>query len=147
MKLGSPSFEHNQSIPALFTCEGEDVNPQLDIADIPENTKSLVLIVDDPDAPVGMWDHWVVFNIDPATKEIGENSVPEGAIQGVNSWGRNNWGGPCPPSGEHRYFFKLYSVDIELPLDETADKNDVEQAMNGHILDKTELIGLYKKSS
>jgi Raf kinase inhibitor-like YbhB/YbcL family protein len=142
MKLTSPEFEHNSMIPSQFTCDGQDVNPTLNIEDIPEETKSLVLIVDDPDAPMGTWVHWVVFNI-PVTSQIQKDSVP--GRQGINDFRKKNYGGPCPPSGTHRYFFKLYALDIELDLEESIRKEDVEEAMEGHILAQTELIGLYKR--
>ena len=143
MKLTSSAFEDNKDIPAKYTCQGDDVNPPLDISDVPENTKSLVLVVDDPDAPMGTWDHLVVWNIKPDTTEIKENSVP--GVQGLNDFGKNNWGGPCPPSGTHRYMFKLYALDTELDLDPEAHKKDVERAMEGHILAQTKLVGLYAK--
>ena len=143
MKLTSPAFEHNQMISKKFTCQGNDVNPELNIAGIPAGAKSLALIVDDPDAPMGTWVHWVVFNIPPSDVKIKENSIP--GIQGYNDFGRNNYGGPCPPSGTHRYFFKLYALDTELDLKEGVKKQELEKAMEGHILVKTELIGLYKK--
>ena len=142
MILTSPSFKHNTSIPKKFTCQGDDINPALIIKGIPERAKSLALIMDDPDAPVGTWVHWVVFNI-PLVPGIDEGSVP--GKQGVNSWGRNDYGGPCPPSGTHRYFFKLYALDTELNLDDGVSKKEVERAIEGHILEQVELIGLYKK--
>src|SRR3989338_8553032 len=98
MKITSPVFQNNGNIPSKYTCQGEDINPELNIEGIPENAKSLVLIMDDPDAPVGVWDHWVLFNISMITK-INEDSVPQGAVQGKNSWEKNGYGGPCPPSG------------------------------------------------
>lgn len=142
MKLTSPEFENNGMIPSKFTCDGEDVNPALDIADIPEETKSLVLIVDDPDAPMGTWVHWVVFNI-PVTSRVEEDSIP--GKQGINDFRKKDYGGPCPPSGTHRYFFKLYALDVELDLEEGVSKEDVQNAMEAHILAQTELIGLYKR--
>ncbi len=142
MEIKSPDFENNQKIPKKFTGDGENINPNIDILNIPKKTKSLVLIVDDPDAPSGTWNHWLVFNIPVATIRISENSVP--GIQGKNSWGKNEYGGPMPPSGTHRYFFKIYALDIELGLDENIDKNGIEIAMKNHILDKAELIGLYR---
>ena len=108
-QITSPVFENNGFIPKKYTCDGADVNPQLLIANVPARTKSLSLIVDDPDAPAGTWVHWVVWNIDPQTLEIKEHSVPNGANQGLNDFSKHNYGGPCPPSGTHRYFFKLYS--------------------------------------
>ena len=142
MRLTSPEFEHNGMIPERFTCDGEDVNPTLNIEDIPPETKSLALIVDDPDAPMGTWVHWVVFNI-PVTSRIEENSAP--GKQGLNDFRKLNYGGPCPPSGTHRYFFKLYALDSELDLEEGVRKEDVETAMQGHILAQAELIGLYRR--
>ena len=141
LTLSSPQFEHEQSIPAKYTCQGEDVNPPLAIEGIPEGTKSLVMIMDDPDAPAGTWDHWVVWNISP-TSSISEDSVP--GEEGMNSWGKSGYGGPCPPSGTHRYFFKLYALDVELELPSTADKRTVEAAMEGHVISQTILIGLYQ---
>ncbi len=145
MKLTSPDFKNNESIPAKFTCQGEDVSPALEISDVPSDTKSLVLIVDDPDAPRGVWVHWVVFNIDFAVRSIAENFAP--GVLGRNDSGGNLWSGPCPPWGAHRYFFKLYALDITaLPLKEGATKAQVEVAMQGHIISRAELVGLFKKS-
>jgi Raf kinase inhibitor-like YbhB/YbcL family protein len=145
MQIRSPAFVTNGYIPARYTCDGTDINPPLEFADVPAGTKSLALIVDDPDAPVGMWVHWVVWNIDPATREIAEDSVPSGAGHGKNDWKRNNYGGPCPPSGVHRYFFKLYALDVKLNLGSGATKAELEKAMQGHILATSELIGLFKR--
>jgi len=145
MKLISPVFENNQFIPSKYTCDGEDINPPLQIREVPEGTKSLVLIVDDPDAPMGTWVHWVVWNIKPSTTLIEENNLPEGAIEGINSFGKRHYGGPCPPSGTHHYYFKLYALDKELELPLNSEKADVEKAMTGHILDSAELIGLYQR--
>ena len=146
MRLTSPAFENNQLIPSKYTCDGEDINPPLRIEGVPEETKSLVLIVDDPDAPLGTWDHWIVWNIDPSTSLIEENKVPEGAIEGKNDFGKNSYGGPCPPSGTHRYHFKLYALDKKLQLDSSSEREAVEKAMEGHILDWAELIGLYGRN-
>jgi len=145
MNLESPTFSNHQNIPSKYTCDGENVNPPLKISEVPEKSKSLVLIVDDPDAPMGTWVHWTIWNISPKTTEIPENSVPEGAIEGMTDFGKPGYGGPCPPSGTHRYFFKLYALDITLDLDTSAKKEDIEKAMEGHILDKAELIGLYSR--
>ncbi|HEY6007196.1 MAG TPA: YbhB/YbcL family Raf kinase inhibitor-like protein, partial [Geobacteraceae bacterium] len=106
MHVSSPAFAHGSSIPTVHTCDGRDASPPLDIGGVPEEAKSLVLIMDDPDAPVGTWVHWVVWNIPPGTGEIWESSLPPGSVEGRNSWKRNGYGGPCPPSGSHRYFFK-----------------------------------------
>ncbi|MFC1666277.1 YbhB/YbcL family Raf kinase inhibitor-like protein [Candidatus Omnitrophota bacterium] len=142
MNITTPEFENSGFIPKRFTCQGEDINPALIIAGVPNQTKSLALIVDDPDAPMGTWVHWVVYDI-PVVSRIDENSVP--GKQGINDFGRKNYGGPCPPSGTHRYFFKLYALDKELNLKEGVNKWDLEKAIEGSLLDKAELIGLYKK--
>jgi|TARA_B100001964_G_C14226184_1_gene597764 hypothetical protein len=144
MKLTSPSFENNQEIPSEFTCDGPNILPELNIEETPENTKSLALIMDDPDAPGGTWVHWVVWNIPPKTNVIQKGTEPQG-IQGKTSFGRFEYGGPCPPSGTHRYFFKLYALDATLDLKEGSDKTALEQAMDGHIIESSELIGNYKR--
>lgn len=143
MKITSPSFENNSNIPSKFTCEGNDASPELVIENIPAGAKSLALIVDDPDAPGKTWVHWVVYDI-PVINKIGEGSIP--GKQGINDFDRKDWGGPCPPSGTHRYYFKIYALDKMLGLDEGIDKRTLEEAMEGHILGKAELMGLYKKS-
>lgn len=142
MRLTSPEFENNKFIPQKFTCDGEDISPVLELSDIPDKTQSLALIVDDPDAPMGTWVHWVVFDI-PVISRIDENSIP--GKQGRNDFGRKDYGGPCPPSGTHRYFFKVYALDKKLNLAEGISKQDLEKAMQGHIVDKAELVGLYKR--
>jgi Raf kinase inhibitor-like YbhB/YbcL family protein len=143
MKLTSPEFENNGFIPRKFTCQGEDINPELIIEDIPQGAKSLALIVDDPDAPMGTWVHWIVYNI-PVIGLIKEDSIP--GIQGRNDFGGGGYGGPCPPSGTHRYFFKLYALDTELNLEEGISKKVLEKAMEGHLLTKAELVGRYKRT-
>jgi hypothetical protein len=145
MKIESSTFRHGESIPAKYTCKGADINPPLHIADVSANAKSLALIMDDPDAPGGTWVHWLLWNVAPQTTEIKENSVPAGAVQGKNSWGRSAYGGPCPPSGTHRYFFKLYALDALLSLSSSADNAQLEKAMKGHILAQGELMGTFKK--
>lgn len=145
MKITSTAFEHNTQIPSKYTCDGDNSNPPLTIEGVPETAKSLVLIVDDPDAPVGDWVHWTVWNIPSTTKEIAENSVPQG-IQGTTDFGTISYGGPCPPSGSHRYFFKLYALDSELDLPSTAKKADIEKAIEPHTLDSTHLMGLYQRT-
>jgi len=142
MKIASPEFKNNQPIPDRFTCEGADINPALVIEGIPAAAKSLALIVDDPDAPMGTWVHWVVFNI-PVISRIEENSVV--GTQGINDSGGINYHGPCPPSGTHRYYFKIYALDTLLNLKEGISKKELEKAMQGHILDKAELCGLYSR--
>lgn len=147
MNITSSVFQHQTKIPSKYTCDGENINPPLSISDIPPNAKSLVLIVDDPDAVSGIWDHWLVFNIPPNIQEIEEDSVPVGAVEGMTSFGNSGYGGPCPPppSGTHRYFFKLYALDTTLNLDSSATKKEIEEAMKGHVLELDELIGLYSR--
>lgn len=142
MELTSPNFEHNAIIPQEFTCQGEDISPELHIAGIPENTRELVLIVDDPDAPVGTWTHWVVYGITPRDI-IQRGDIP--GVQGANDFQRMNYGGPCPPLGTHRYFFKVYALDAQMDLAPGLSKEDVLKAIEAHVLEKAELIGLYKK--
>ena len=142
MKLSSSAFKDGEVIPSKFTCDGENCNPALHIEEIPPKAKSLALIIDDPDAPAGTWVHWVVFGI-PLLQDIREKSVP-GKL-GQNDFGKNAYGGPCPPSGTHRYFFKLYALDIIPTLPEGTAKGTLEKAMKGHILAKAELIGLYSR--
>ncbi len=144
MKLLSSVFKNNQSIPVKYTCDGENINPPLQINEIPKGAKTLALIVDDPDAPIGIFVHWVVWNISPSASLIGEDSVPEGATQGINGSGKNSYVGPCPPSGIHHYHFKLYALDQSLELS-SSKKENLEKAMEGHILDQTELVGLYQR--
>ena len=143
MELKSPEFKDSQFIPAKFSCEGKDINPALMIEDIPQEAKSLALIVDDPDAPMGTWVHWVVFDI-PLISRIEENSIP--GRQGANSAGGKNYHGPCPPFGVHHYFFKIYALDTVLNLKEGISKGQLEKAMQGHILANAQLLGLYKKN-
>ena len=145
LQITSPLFPHNGMIPSKFTCDGADVSPPLSIANIPEKTKSFALIVDDPDAPRGTWVHWVVWNIAAGTKEIPENSVSPEAIQGTNDFGKQRYGGPCPPSGTHRYLFKLYALDASLSLKPGSTKTQIEEAMKRHVLAQAELIGLYRR--
>ncbi len=145
MKLTSSVFENKGSIPSKYTCDGEDINPPLNLSDVPDDTESLVLIVDDPDAPGKTWDHWIVWNIPATVSEIEEDSVPEGAVQGMNDFGKQPYGGPCPPSGTHNYHFKLYALDAELNLDSSVKKQDVFKAMEGHILEEAELVGKYQR--
>ena len=142
MIISSPAFSHNEKIPAEYTCDGANIKPCLKINGAPGNAKSLVLIVDDPDAPMKTWVHWLVWNIEPTIDEIPAGVLPS-AVQGMTSFGSTGYGGPCPPSGAHRYFFKVYALDTFLGLDKSANKQELEQAMEGHILDRAELIGLY----
>lgn len=147
MEILSSAFDHEGKIPTIYACDG--ISPPLKFTNVPENTKSLVLIMDDPDAKdiVGYtWVHWLVWNIPPATKGIAEGSVPVDALEGKNGMGTNGYQGPCPPVGRtHRYFFKLYALDIVLDLPEGATKEQLEEAIEGHILAEAELIGLYSR--
>jgi hypothetical protein len=143
LTLTSPAFENTESIPAKYTCDGENINPEIEITDIPAEAVSLLLIMDDPDAPMGTFTHWVVWNI-PTDMQIDENSTP--GIEGNNSAGQASYTGPCPPSGTHRYFFKIYALDIELDLENGAERSLVEDAMNGHVLAHGELMGTYSRS-
>ncbi len=142
LDVSSPAFENNGRIPSRYTCDGDDINPPLSIGNVPDSAKSLVLIMDDPDAPAGTWVHWVMWNI-PLTGSIAEDSQP--GVGGKNSWGRNDYGGPCPPSGTHRYFFKVYALDTMLELKNDAAKTDVLDAIEGHALAQGQLIGLYSR--
>lgn len=147
LTITSSAFGDSEMIPARYTCEGENVNPPLEITNIPEETRSLALIMHDSDAPVpGGWTHWVLFNMKGGFKlEIPERKIPEDSIQGMTSFGKPGYGGPCPPSGIHHYQFRIYALDSELGLGENADKQHLEHAMEGHVLATANLIGLYKK--
>jgi len=145
IKISSPAFIENGLIPKKYTCDGKDINPPLEIKYIPENTVSLALIIDDPDAPGGVWDHWIVWNINPKTTEIKENSLPEGAVEGLNSFGKHSYGGPCPPHGIHHYHFKIYALKKDIKLKPLSGKKELEKAMQGNIISQAEIIGLYKK--
>lgn len=146
LMIRSPAFAENGTIPTKFTCEGDDISPALSWQGAPTNTKSFVLIMDDPDAPVGIWDHWLLFNIPANTNSLPENlsSLPSGTQIGKNSWNKASYGGPCPPDGEHRYFFKLYALDTKLNLS-NPQKDEIESAMQGHILATATLMGKYVK--
>ena len=142
LTITSSAFKNNEMIPSLYTCDGSNINPPLKIAWLPEDTRSVALIMDDPDAPGGTWVHWVLWNI-PAKTSIEENAVP--GMQGLNDFKRQSYGGPCPPSGMHRYFFKVYALNTTLYLGRNSKKEDLEKAMQNHILAKGELMGLYGK--
>jgi len=155
LSIQSKSFKHNEMIPVPYTCDGRNISPPLDWAGIPGKAKSLVLIVDDPDAPDPAaprmtWVHWVLFNIPVDIRGLEENisadALPAGTKTGRNGWGSSGYGGPCPPIGRHRYFFKLYALDTVLTGLEYPTKEEVEQAFAGHILAKAELVGMYKRS-
>ena len=150
MKITSTAFEHEGMIPVKYSCKGEDVSPPLKWEGAPEGTKSFVLINDDPDAPIGVWDHWILFNIPSSVTELPE-AVParpelaDGSRHGRNSWGRYDYGGPCPPRGIHRYFFKLYAIDTMLDMKPGARKKEILKAIESHTLAKAELMGRFTK--
>lgn len=143
MKLSSPDFESEGAIPARFTCDGVDESPELNLAGIPEDAVSVALIMDDPDAPAGTWDHWVAFNIELAG--VIPANVGDLGTGGVNSWKRLGYGGPCPPTGTHRYFFRILALDSVLELEEGATKDDVIADANGHVLGEATLMGTYER--
>ncbi len=148
INLKSSAFKPGGEIPSKYTCDGENINPLVEILGIPEGTKGLAFVVDDPDATSGgVWDHWLLWNIDPKTHYVPEDSVPAGAVQGKTSFGKEKYGGPCPPRGDkaHRYRFKVYALDALLDLSEGASKNELEEAMRDHILDEAELVGFYAR--
>lgn len=153
LELKSSAFKSQTTIPTKYTCDGSDVSPPLGWNDPPDGTKSFTLVCDDPDAPGGTWDHWILYNLPPDAKGLPEDvprdkTLDNGARQGKNSWGKIGYGGPCPPRGPaHRYFFKLYALDTTLDLPPGASKGKVENAMKGHILADTELVGLYKRQA
>ena len=142
LTVKSPAFENNKLIPSKYTCDGEEVSPPLTVEGIPEKTKSLALIMEDPDAPAGLFIHWLVWNI-PPSNEIQENSVP--GTEGLNTNKKNSYHGPCPPGGTHRYYFKVYALDTLLKLGAFSEKEVLENAMQNHILAHGELIGLYRR--
>jgi Raf kinase inhibitor-like YbhB/YbcL family protein len=141
----SPAFENHGTIPKKYGCEGDNVNPPLRIENVPPEAKSIALIFDDQDAPRGSYVHWILWNIDSRTREIRENSFPEGAVQGMNDFKKNNYGGPCPPTRPHRYVFKVFALDILLNLNPSVAKLDLERAMEGHIIGQAQLRGTYKR--
>jgi len=155
LTIQSASFQHNEKIPAVYTCDGQDISPPLQWKGIPAEAKSLVLIVDDPDAPDPAapkmtWVHWVLYNIPVETESLEENvssgALPAGTKEGTNDWGRTGYGGPCPPIGRHRYFFKLYALDTVLPDLGQPSKKQLEEAFAGHVLAKAELVGMYQRA-
>jgi Raf kinase inhibitor-like YbhB/YbcL family protein len=154
LALTSTAFQPSGAIPPVYTCQGKDISVPLEWSGLPAGTRSLALIVDDPDAPDPAvpkmtWVHWVLYNIPPAATGLPEGvharSLPAGTLEGSNDWGRTGYGGPCPPVGRHRYFFKLYALDVVLPDLGTPDKKRLERAMKGHVLAQQELVGTYAK--
>lgn len=150
MEIKSLAFSHMGNIPSIYTCDGKDISPPISWSGLPDGTKTLALISDDPDAPMGTWVHWVIYNIPASWNGLPEGfpaveETKEGIRQGLNDFRKIGYGGPCPPSGTHRYFFKLYALDTELPLKPGATKMELLRAMKGHILASAELIGLYSR--
>jgi Raf kinase inhibitor-like YbhB/YbcL family protein len=146
MTITSTAFLNNEYIPVIHTCEGENISPPLTFSEVPIKTQNLILIVDDPDAPGGTFTHWLLYGMSPATMQILQNDIPETGKQGTNDFGVIGYGGPCPPSDVHRYFFTLYALAEHHALPAGATRSDVENAIQGSILEMAELIGLYKKT-
>lgn len=150
IKIKSPAFGEGGMIPLKYTCDGQDISPPLSWTTVPNDTKSIALIADDPDAPMGTWVHWVLFNIPANVQELPENIPPHktlqnGAKHGITDFKKPGYGGPCPPSGTHRYYFKLYALDTEINLDSGITKKQLLKAMEGHILAEGQLMGKYKR--
>lgn len=150
IKITSSAFQDGGLIPAKYTCDGADVSPPLQWDNVPQTAKSIALICDDPDAPMGTFVHWVLFNLPAETRQLAEKvaadkTLPSGARQGTSGFGRVGYGGPCPPSGTHRYFFKIYALDTTLDLPAGARKSDLLKVMQGHILAQGQLVGKYKR--
>jgi hypothetical protein len=144
MKITSSAFQQGGNIPSKFSCDGTNTNPPLQISDVPSEAKSLVLIVDDPDAPSGLFTHWVVWNISPQTTTIAEGNTPKG-VHGTNDFGKSGYGGPCPPSGAHRYYFKIFALNRELDIPPGAKRSQLDAAMKGHVVAQGELMGRYAR--
>ena len=140
ISVSSPAFPAGGMIPARFTCKGTNVNPPLQFSGVPQGTKSLALIVDDPDAPGGLFTHWLIWNIDSGTTQLREKSGPAGAVEGTNDFGARGYCGPCPPSGTHRYYFRLFALDQKLDLKSGAKRAALERACKSHILAQAELM-------
>lgn len=145
MKIQSSAFENNGSIPSKYTCDGEEVNPPLEIKGIPAETESLALVVDDPDAPADTWTHWTVWNMGSGTERVEEDSVPPSGVEGKTDFGEPGYGGPCPPGGSHRYRFRIYALDSRLSLDSSAGRKELEEAMEDRIFDQALLTGIYER--
>lgn len=150
IKVTSPAFEEGSMIPSKYTADGQDISPPLEWEGVPDGTKSIALISDDPDAPMGTWVHWVMWNFPPDITKLPENvppneNLPDGSKQGITDFGSHGYGGPAPPSGTHRYYFKIYALDIKLNLAGSSRKSDLLKAMEGHILAQGQLMGKYKR--
>jgi hypothetical protein len=144
MKVTSSAFQQGGNIPPKFTCDSGDTSPPLQIAEVPSGAKSLVLVVDDPDAPSGLFTHWIVWNIPPQTNAITEGNAPKG-VHGTNDFGKSGYGGPCPPSGTHRYYFKIFALDRELDLPPGTKRSQLDAALKGHVVAQGELMGRYSR--
>lgn len=145
MSITSSAFKDRERMPAVYTCDGEDINPPLEFHDVPEEAQSLALLVDDPDSPGKTWSHWILFNIDPQVTRIGEDSVPRGAIEAVTDFGEQGYGGPCPASGTHRYSFRLFALDKIMDFTEDVTREELLDAMDGRIIDQAEITALYAR--
>ncbi|MBI5619779.1 YbhB/YbcL family Raf kinase inhibitor-like protein [Candidatus Gottesmanbacteria bacterium] len=145
LSITSPAFANETAIPAVFTCDGENISPPIAISGVPAGAQSLVLIMDDPDAPDGTFTHWILMDIPPQTRMIAKGTVPEGAVEGVTSFDRPGYRGPCPPSGLHRYFFTLFALDRKLGFNNQTTRGALEQAMQGHVLGQTYFYGRYNR--
>ena len=145
IKLSSSIFKEGQPIPQKYSCDGENINPPLSVSGVPAGTKSLALIIDDPDAATGDWTHWIVWNISPETKEIKENNLPKGAVLGTNDGGKLEYGGPCPPSFIHHYYFKIFALNTVLDLAQGSSRPYLEEAMKDHIIGKGSLVGTFSR--
>lgn len=155
MEIISQAFKHEDEIPRVYTCEGKDISPPLEWKNVPTNAKSLVLIVEDPDAPDPkapkmLWIHWVLYNIDPQVTGLSENitikNLPAGAVTGITSWNNPHYGGPCPPIGKHRYYFRLYALDVKLPQIDKLTAENLKKAIKDHVLAEAVLMGTYQKA-
>ncbi|HUL24005.1 MAG TPA: YbhB/YbcL family Raf kinase inhibitor-like protein [Thermodesulfobacteriota bacterium] len=145
LRLSSPALENGGKIPKKYTCDGANINPPLTIENVPSNTKSLALVFDDIDAPRGTYVHWILWNLAPDSREVKENSVPEGVVQGMNDFKKPSYGGPCPPGRAHKYVFKIYALDTLLNLNPKSTKKDLEKVMEGHMISRAQLTGLYQR--
>ncbi len=144
MQITSPAFAAEQPIPSRFTCDGQNINPPLNIEQVPKEAKSLALIMDDPDAPADTFTHWLIWNL-PIDTNIQENSLPPGAVTGLNDGGQTEYFGPCPPNGRHRYYFKLFALDLKLKLPAGAKHAQLEKAMSAHVVGEAQLMGTYSR--
>jgi Raf kinase inhibitor-like YbhB/YbcL family protein len=144
MKITSSAFQQGAEIPSKFSCDGANTSPPLQISDVPSGAKTLVLIVDDPDAPSGLFTHWMVWNVSPQTSTIAEGNAPKG-VHGTNDFGKSGYGGPCPPSGTHRYYFKVFALDRELDLPSGSKRSQLDTAMKSHVVAQGELMGRYAR--